>query len=45
MTDDLREALTYEWEKLTLDYIRILISSMPSRVKQLRRLKGRESEY
>ncbi len=33
--DDLQEALTYEWEKLPLDYTRKLVLSISRRVKQL----------
>ena len=43
--EDLREALTYEWENLSLEYIRSLIESMPRRVCQLWKRDGREIEY
>ena len=43
--NDLQEALTYEWEKLPLDYIRKLVLSMNRRVKQLWTRKGRETDY
>ena len=42
---DLHEALIYEWEKLDIEYIRSLISSMPRRVWELYKKRGNETKY
>ena len=43
--DDLKECLIYEWEKLSLEYIRNLVESMPRRVRELYVKRGRETKY
>ena len=43
--EDLRDALFYEWDKLDIDYIRTLIRSMPDRVDDLRRVRGKCTKY
>ena len=43
--EDLKECHIYEWEKLHIDYIRSLISSMPRRVWELYIKRGRETKY
>ena len=43
--EDLREVLYYEWDKIDLDYIKSLISSMPERVDELRRNSGPPTHY
>ena len=43
--EDLKECLIYEWEKLSLDYIRTLMSSISRRVMELYVKRGRETKY
>ena len=43
--DDLKECLLYEWENLSLSYIRELIMSMPRRVWELYQKRGHVTSY
>ena len=44
-TEDLREALLYEWEKLDIDYIRKLIRSFPRRLVECFNARGGHTRY
>ncbi len=43
--EDHREALSYEWDKLELGYVRNLILSVPDRVEACRTSRGRATKY
>ena len=43
--DELKECLTYEWENLSMDYVRSLISSMPRRIFELYSKRGSSTKY
>ena len=43
--EDLTEALNYEWDNLSMDYIRKLIESMPNRVRECQLKGGRITNY
>ena len=43
--DDLKECLLYEWENLSLNYIRELIMSKPRRVWELYQKRGHVTNY
>ena len=44
-TEDILEALNYEWDEMDLDYIRSLVSSIPNRIRECQLKGGRDTSY